>query len=277
MHRAARRPGWRPTPFLLASAGWHAACAAALGLAPARWPAVAGALVANHVLIAGAGLWPQSRWLGPNCDRLPAAAALRGEVALTFDDGPDPEVTPRVLELLAGRRGGAKATFFCIGRRAAANPGLVGELAREGHRVENHSHSHPAAFSLYPPAALGREVRQAQEVLARAAGRVPELFRAPAGFRNFLLEPVLAAHGLALASWTRRGFDTVVSDPLRVVRRLVANLAAGDVLLLHDGSAARDDRGRPVVLEALPRLLDALEARGLRPVPLERSERREEG
>ena len=266
MHGEPSRARWRPTPFLLGSAGWHAACAVALGVTPARWPAVAGALVANHALIAGAGLWPRSRWLGPNCDRLPAAAARRGEVALTFDDGPDPEVTPRVLELLAGH-GGARATFFCIGRRAAAHAGLVGELARQGHRVENHSHSHPAAFSLLPPAALAREVRLAQETLARAAGRPPELFRAPAGLRSFLLEPVLAAQGLRLASWTRRGFDTVVNDPLRVVRRLLANLAAGDVLLLHDGSAARDRRGRPVVLEALPRLLDGIAARGLRPVP----------
>jgi peptidoglycan/xylan/chitin deacetylase (PgdA/CDA1 family) len=268
MHSAASRSRWRPTPLLLASAGWHTACAIALGVSPARWAAVVGSLVANHLLLTAAGLWPQSRLLGPNRDRLPAEAARRGEVALTFDDGPDPEVTPRVLDLLATHGAGAKATFFCIGRRAAAHADLVGEIVRQGHRVENHSFSHPAAFSLYPPAALAREVRLGQETLARTAGRVPELFRAPAGLRSFLLEPVLRAHGLSLVSWTRRGFDTVVSDPVRVARRLLDRLGPGDVLLLHDGSASRDRLGRPVVLEALPRVLDALAARGLRPVTM---------
>jgi peptidoglycan/xylan/chitin deacetylase (PgdA/CDA1 family) len=225
---------------------------------------VAGALFADHLAIAGASIAPGSRLLGPNLTRLPEAAARRGEVALTFDDGPDPEVTPQVLELLARR--GVLATFFCIGRRAAAHPGLAAEIVRRGHRVENHSYAHSSAFAWYLPAALRRDIHAAQETLQRTAGRRPRLFRAPAGIRSPLLERELVAAGLALASWSRRGFDTVSRRPERVLRRLLRNLAAGDVLLLHDGSAARDRRGTPVVLEVLPRLLDELAARGLRPV-----------
>jgi peptidoglycan-N-acetylglucosamine deacetylase len=257
---------WTPSPLLTASAGLHLAAAVALAATPRHWPLAAAAIAGDHLALAGAGLWPASRLLGPNLSRLPAAAALRGEVALTFDDGPDPRVTPAVIELLA--RDGVRASFFCIGRRAEAHPELVAELARRGHRVENHTYSHPHAFACYPRAALRREVRRAQAALALAAGRRPRLFRAPAGFRNLLLEPELAASGLHLASWTRRGFDTVSRDPARIARRLLRGARGGDVLLLHDGSAARDRRGVPVVLEALPRLLDGLAALGLRAVPL---------
>jgi len=260
------RRAWRPSPLVLASLGLHAAGAVALALAPRRWRWIAGALFADHVVLTAAGLWPQSPFLGANLTRLPAAAAERGEVALTFDDGPDPEVTPGVLDLLD--RWGARASFFLIGRRAAARPELAAEIVRRGHRVENHTWSHPAAFCCYPAAAQRREIERAQEAIARAAGSAPAWFRAPAGLRNPLLDRELCASGLRLAAWTRRGYDTVERRPERVARRLLSGLAGGDVLLLHDGSSARDRQGRPVVLDALPRILDAAAGRGLRLVPL---------
>jgi peptidoglycan-N-acetylglucosamine deacetylase len=263
---AAAPRAWRPAPLLTASASLHVAAAAALAAAPHHWRLAVAALVGNHTVLAVAGLWPRSRLLGPNLCRLPGAAARRGEVALTFDDGPDPRVTPAVLDCL--ERYGVRASFFCIGRRAETHPELVAETVRRGHRVENHSYSHPAAFTCYPPAALRREVGRAQEALARAGGVRPRWFRAPAGFRGPLLERELAAAGLHLASWTRRGFDTVSRDPGRVAGRLLKGAAGGDVLLLHDGSAARGRGGAPVVLAALPRLLDELARRGLRGVPL---------
>ncbi|HEV7514682.1 MAG TPA: polysaccharide deacetylase family protein [Thermoanaerobaculia bacterium] len=257
---------WRPTPFLAASGLLHTAGLLALAAAPRHWRWIAGTLMADHCAMAAAGLWPQSTWLGTNLARLPAAAARRGEVALTFDDGPDPEVTPRVLDRLAER--GVQATFFLVGRRAAACPELAREIARRGHRVENHTWSHPNSFALYPWRAQVREVGRAQEVLAESTGGAPRLFRAPAGFRNPLLDPILAAAGLTLASWTRRGYDTVDGRPERVAARLLAGLAPGDVLLLHDGpTVARTPGGGPVVLEALPRVLDGIAGRGLTPTP----------
>lgn len=254
---------YRPTPLLAGAAALHVAGAVALAASPRHWPAVAGTLFASHVALAGLSLWPQSRLLGPNRSRLPEEAARRGEVALTFDDGPDPEVTPRVLDILEGA--GAKATFFCIGRRVEARPDLAAEIVRRGHGIENHTWSHPNTFAWYLPPAQRREIVRAQEAIERAAGRAPRLFRPPAGFRNPLTERELWHAGLTLASWTRRGYDTVVKEPLPILRRLLAGLSAGHVLLLHDGSAVTG-KGNPVVLEVLPRLLEELAARSLKPV-----------
>lgn len=255
------RPTSGKRPLLLrVTAGAHAAAAVGLAVAPAQWPLVGGVLLVNHAVVCGAVMSPRSRLLGPNLSRLPPAAEDR--VALTFDDGPDPEVTPRVLDLLGAH--GARATFFCIGERAERHPELVAEIAARGHRVENHSYRHAKTFAFYGPRSQAAEVDRAQEVLEAAAGRRPCFFRAPAGFRNVWLDRILAERGLRLTSWTRRGFDTIDRRPARVTRRLLRGMSPGDVLLLHDGSAARDAKGRPVVLETLPRLLDELAARGWR-------------
>lgn len=260
----AARP-WRPGALLVGSTLLHGAGLAAAVLSPRLRPAALSVLVADHLLVIAAGLWPTSGALGPNLRRLEGAGS-GGRVALTFDDGPDPEATPRVLDLLD--RHGARASFFCVGERVERRPELASEIARRGHRVENHSHRHLSRFSVLGPAAMAREIDRAQGAIAAATGRLPRLFRPPAGLRNPFLEPLLARRGLWLASWRRRGFDTVCADPRRVARSLTRGLEPGDVLLLHDGGSARGPGGRPVVLEALPRVLEALDARGLEAVPL---------
>jgi peptidoglycan/xylan/chitin deacetylase (PgdA/CDA1 family) len=223
-------------------------------------------VLANHLQLASLGLWPRSRALGPNWTRLPEAAAARGEVAITIDDGPDSEVTPAVLAILAAHR--ARATFFCIAARAEHDPQLVRACVAQGHAIENHSYHHRHYFSLLGPQALRRELERAQRSLTLLSGRAPAFFRAPAGLRSPLLEPALQRLGLQLASWTRRGFDTVRADAALVLARLSRNLRAGDILLLHDGHAARTRTGTPVVLEVLPPLLEAIAAAGLHPVTL---------
>lgn len=257
---------WLPTPLLKGSALLHLAALGLLVAAPRHWRWALGAAVADHLAMLSASLSPRSPLLGPLLTRLPPGAADRGDVALTLDDGPDPEVTPRVLDLLD--RASARASFFLVGRRAAAHPTLAREIARRGHRVENHTWSHRHHFAFHGPRGLGREVDRAQELLADLTGRPPAWFRPPAGMRNPLLAGVLAERGLGLASWTRRGFDRVSRDPGRVTRRLTRHLASGDVLLLHDAGTPRSQNGAPVVLEALPALLDTLRTRGLRAVPL---------
>jgi len=244
----------------------HAAGVVVLVLVPSLWPWVLGGLVVNHLLLTAAVLWPRGRVLGPNLVRLPIAAVARNEVSLNFDDGPDPEVTPRVLDLLD--RYQARASFFCIGEKAAAFPELVKEIARRGHSVENHSHRHSNAFAFYGLGGLRREVDAAQAAIAGITGRSPAFFRAPAGFRSPLLDPVMAACGLRYVTWTRRGFDTVHGDAESVLRRLNRGLGPGDILLMHDGAPARTREGEPVVLAVLPALLDQLAARGLKSVTL---------
>jgi peptidoglycan-N-acetylglucosamine deacetylase len=261
-----RSPRWRPTPLLQASAALHCG---ALGLTvwhPRLWPWTVGAVVANHLQVVATGLLPRSTLLGSNWTRLPSAAAAQRQVAVTFDDGPDPEITPRVLGLLQAQR--VRATFFCIGERVRRHPALVRECVGAGHAIENHSDSHSACFSLLSPRRLALEIARAQDAITSVSSQSPRFFRAPAGLRSPLLDPLLQRAGLQLASWTRRGFDTVRSDPDRVLGRLARNLAAGDILLLHDGHAARTAQAVPVVLEVLPRLLELLAAQGLQPVTL---------
>ena len=260
-------PGrWHPAPLVQASFALHALALPVLLLQPGEWPWVLGALLANHLLLSTAVLFPRGRLLGPNMVRLPAAAVARGEVALTFDDGPDQQVTPQVLALLEAR--GLKASFFCVGAKAAAHPDLLREIVRRGHSVENHSQRHHPAFAFFGYAGLAREVDAAQAAIAGITGRAPQFFRAPAGFRSPMLDPVLARRGLHYTSWTRRGFDAVERDPAKVLARLTCDLAAGDVLLLHDGGAARTRDGVPLVLAVLPALLERIAAHGFQPVTL---------
>jgi peptidoglycan/xylan/chitin deacetylase (PgdA/CDA1 family) len=265
MPTCASQPPWRPSPFVLASLGVHGGALAAVLARPAAWPWALGAVLADQALLAAAGLSPRSHLLGPNWTHLPAAAGARS-VALTVDDGPDPEITPRVLALLERYR--APATFFCIGERIERHPDLARALSESGHAVENHSHRHLHRFSLLGPRALRGEIERAQEAIGSVTGRRPQFFRAPAGLRSPFLDPVLQRLGLTLASWTRRGFDTVNTSADTVFDKLARGLGGGDILLLHDGHAARTGRGVPVILEVLPRLLDAMLGAGLKPVTL---------
>jgi peptidoglycan/xylan/chitin deacetylase (PgdA/CDA1 family) len=236
----------------------------ALAIFPATAPWVLAALVANHLTFAVAGMCPRSRLLGPNLVRMPHSSARRGVVVLTFDDGPDPKITPQVLDILDCY--GAKASFFCIGDRAKAHPDTVREITRRGHSVENHSCRHPMAFALYGLRRMRREVEGGQDILRGITGQSPRFFRAPVGLRSPLLDPVLARAGLRYVGWARRGYDSVSGDRVAILRRLTRNLAAGDVLVLHDGYPARTPSGDPVVLVVLPALLEELAALGLKAV-----------
>lgn len=260
------RNNWQPTLAINLSL-LLLVCAIALALVyPGLWMWALSAIFANHMVLVIAGLLPRSNMLGPNITRLPAAAARRGEVAITIDDGPAPDVTPQVLDILDQHQ--AKATFFCIGKLAAQHPELCREIVRRGHAIENHSLSHQWYFSLLGPWRIHREVYQAQLVLGEICGQTPRFFRPTAGLRNPALEPVLAHCGLRLCTWSKRGFDTRVNDSEAVLNSLMRDLKGGDILLLHDGSAARSADGKPVILDVLPRLLDNIRQANLRSVTL---------
>ena len=270
-HLQALSP-WPVPAAVRASVALHAAAAASALALPGAWPWAAGAVLLNHAVLSAAGLWPRSALLGPNIRCLPGAAAARGDIAITIDDGPDPEVTPAVLDLLAAHgsadTGGAKATFFCIAERARAHPALTRRIVAAGHSVQNHSLQHRHHFSLLGPRGFEREIGAAQAMLADITGVLPHCFRAPAGLRNPLLDPVLHRLNLHLVSWTRRGFDTRRADPTQVLQRLSQRLAGGSILLLHDGHARRTAQGRAVLLDVLPSLLQQCRAAGLKPVTL---------
>lgn len=266
MTAAPQTRRWKPSPLIKGSFVLHACAAAGTILQPELWPWAIAAIAANQGALTAAGMWPRSSLLGPNWVSLPEAAASRGEIAITIDDGPDPEVTPRVLDILDEH--GAQASFFCIGARAARYPELCREIVARGHAVENHSQSHLHYFALLGPRQTERELQAAQDTLAGITGQVPRFFRAVAGLRSPLLDPVLSHLDLHLASWTRRGFDTRDGDPDSVAAKLLHGLGAGDILLLHDGNAARSVTGEPAIIAVLPTLLQAATAAGLRSVTL---------
>lgn len=257
---------WQPTRLIRASIALHLLAAIVVIVAPQQWRGALAVVLANHALFMSLGLWPRSHWLGANWTRLPAAATARNEIAVTIDDGPDPVVTPQVLDMLD--RYAVHATFFCIGDKAARYPDLCREIARRGHAVENHTQHHRHHFALLGPAGFARELQAAQATLTAITGRRPGFFRAPAGLRNPFLDPVLARFGLQLASWSVRGFDTRIGDSGRVANKLLRGLRAGAILLLHDGNAARTPEGVPVILAVLPAVLAAAAAARLRCVTL---------
>jgi peptidoglycan-N-acetylglucosamine deacetylase len=256
-----------PWPLLLkASVVAHGLALAVVIAWPSTWLWVVAFLVFNHLLITACGLIPRCAALGLNHRRLPDSAAQRRAWSLTLDDGPDPQVTPQVLDLLAKHR--VKATFFCVGERAAQHPALVGRIVAEGHSVQNHSQVHAHSFSLWGPSRIAHELQASQRTLGQLTGTAPSFFRAPAGLRNPFLAPALHRAGLQLVSWTRRGYDTQRGDPAQVLARLLPALDAGAILLLHDGHSATSTSGEPVVLKVLPTLLQAAEDRGLHAVTL---------
>ena len=257
---------WKYILLVRASIATHIIALCAAILEPAYWVMALATIVINHVILSAIGLWPRSSWLGLNWSRLPDSAATRNEIALTIDDGPDPIITPQVLNILDEH--GVKVTFFCIGEKAARYPELCRQIVQRGHTIENHSQGHPLYFSLLGPKGFTREIQAAQNTLSAITEQTPVFFRAPAGLRNPFLAPVLIKLGLTLVSWSARGFDTRVNDPKKISRRLLDDLRAGAILLLHDANAAMTENKTPVILEVLPDLLAHIKTTPLRLVTL---------
>ena len=172
-------------------------------------------------------------------------------VALTFDDGPYPETTSALLDAL----GDAKATFFLWGEHAAAHPALVRDIAAAGHAVGNHSWTHPRLTGL-DPSARDQEVRRTQDLLARLTGTRPALFRPPYGDTDTAVARTLAGHGLTEVLWSVDTRDWAGATADEIVAA-ADRAEPGGVVLMHEG--------RPATVAAVPRILAALAARGLRP------------
>lgn len=252
----------RDSPLLQASVGLHAASAIGMAVLPGAWPWLIGGLAANHAAISLAGTLPRTRLLGPNVSRL--QPEFENCVALTFDDGPDPEITPRVLDVLDQHQ--AKATFFVIGDRVARHSSLAREIGARGHTLANHTQSHPHRFAFLGRKAQRREVVDAQRTIEDVTGQRPKWFRAPAGIRNPILQPLLAESRLMLVSWSVRGFDAVDDDADRVLSRLEPELRSRAIVVFHDGTTTGRTRTR--CPELAQSVLCTMADRGLRGVAL---------
>jgi peptidoglycan/xylan/chitin deacetylase (PgdA/CDA1 family)/ubiquinone/menaquinone biosynthesis C-methylase UbiE len=184
-------------------------------------------------------------------------------VALTFDDGPDPAVTPGVLELLA--RHGAKATFFLVGAKAERHPDLVRDILAGGHTLGNHSHTHFPFLMLKGKALLRKEVERAQEVF-RSFGVVPLTFRPPVGITSPALWRILLDNGMCCVNFSCRATDLGNRRIKRLSAKILAKAGPGDIILLHD-VAPRGGAIGPLLAE-FEALLQGLAARSLDVVPL---------
>ncbi|CAN5607476.1 hypothetical protein BH10ACT11_BH10ACT11_14700 [soil metagenome] len=206
---------------------------------------------------------------------VPAVAAALGlprmlegvadEVALTSDDGPDPGGTPAILEVLARRN--AKATFFCVGEQVERSPSLVREIAAAGHGLAIHGHSHRCQLT-QTPRALADDLDRARSALGDALGTDPALlYMPPFGVFSAVGLGVVRRRGLRSVLWSKWGHDWrggAWTNGRRIADEVSRGMIGGDVLLLHDSDrySARDSWRRTA--EALPLVLDAIEARGLR-------------
>jgi peptidoglycan/xylan/chitin deacetylase (PgdA/CDA1 family) len=198
--------------------------------------------------------------------RIPLRSAHEGTVALTFDDGPHPGGTPRVLELL--RAAGASATFFLVGEQVRRSPGLAAEIAAAGHAVAVHCDRHRNLLRL-PPGAVATDLDRAAEAIAGATGTVPALHRAPYGIYSWPALRAVRARGWTPVLWSRWGRDwRADATPASVYVKAAGGVAARDILLLHDA----DDYSVPgswrATVGALPAILDAIGEAGLRHVAL---------
>lgn len=236
LHRPPRRPhawawAFAASQLVVAWAWWR------LG-----WQVGLPAMLLSHIPFVWGTLVPDSALFSPVLARLPTSDRVAW---LTIDDGPSDD-TLELLELLDAA--GAKATFFLVGERAAARPGLVREVVARGHEVGNHSNTHPQAwFWALSPRRMREEITRTQQVLEGITGTPPRWFRAVVGMANPFVAATLREHGLARVAWSARGYDAVEVDPARALARIERQLRPGAIVLLHEGAA----RGRNVELLAL--------------------------
>lgn len=188
-------------------------------------------LFVSHLLVLYATLVPNSQWWGPVVTRFETAER---EVWITIDDGPSPEHTLRMLEIL--EQFNARATFFVVGERAEKFPHLITEILARGQEIANHTYTHPrASFWCAGPARITREISRCAETLRSTRERPALLFRAPVGMKNPFVHPVLKRRGMMLVGWSVRGLDTIGRDPARVATRIEGRARPGAVVVLHEG------------------------------------------
>jgi len=195
---------------------------------------------------------PRNQWLVANRSRVAGPRCI----ALTFDDGPDPVYTPKLLDLL--REKDVKATFFVVGKRADQHPEVVRRAWAEGHLIANHTWSHYPLFCFLMPRRLRAEIDCGTESVRRICGFRPRLFRSPVGLRHPLLAPYLQDAELEYVSWTIRTRDTLSASSGILARRILNRATSGDIILLHD----RLPGGTDAMLRALPGVIDQLRERG---------------
>lgn len=181
-------------------------------------------------------------------------------VALTFDDGPDAQITPLILDVL--KKHEVQATFFIIGSRAERNPGIIERINKEGHLIGGHSFSHHFFFDLYPDTTMQDEMRKTDTIIHALTGKRIKLFRPPYGVTNPPLARSVKAMGYTSIGWSVKSNDTVIKDPVAIVNGIKEKVTSGDIILFHDN--------KPWTVESVDQLLSFLKESGYTVYPLDK-------
>ena len=180
-------------------------------------------------------------------------------VSITFDDGPNPEFTARILKLL--KQHGAKATFFCIGKHVENYPDIIKEILTDGHSIGNHTYSHSQAFGFFGTEKVKAELKRTTSIVKNLTGLEMNLYRPSFGVTNPQIEKAVKGLGLYSIGWSVRSLDTTPRSEKAVLRRITSKVSKGDIILLHDTSEKS--------VAVLERLLVFLRNRNLKSVPVE--------
>ena len=203
-------------------------------------------LFVSHLLVLYPTLVPHSQWWGPVLRSFETSGK---EVWITIDDGPTPEHTEQILDLLD--RYHARATFFVIGMRAKKYPQLIEKIVERGHQIANHTLTHPSgSFWFAWQSKVFAEIDGCDDTIGRDRSKSRTYFRAPAGLKNFFVHYVLRRRSMHLIGWTVRGFDTGKRDPDDVAARILKRVKPGAIVLLHEGhQLATDPEYNPMCIE----------------------------
>jgi len=183
----------------------------------------------------------------------------RKVVALTFDDGPNPDATPRILDTL--REKGVRATFFVLGSHAERRPELVRRISHEGHQIGNHGYFH-RKLQFKSPFYVSRDIRLGIRAIRRAGAPAPRYFRAPHGFRSPWTTPIASSYGERTVGWSLGVWDSDRPGVDEIVRRTLEGVEPGSIVLLHDGDGYNPDGDRMQTAAALPLIIDRLKEQG---------------
>lgn len=181
--------------------------------------------------------------------------------SLTFDDGPNPEATPRILDALAAKN--VRATFFILGRHAERWPEIVLRIAHEGHQIGNHGYFH-RKLHLKRPFYVRQDIKLGKRAIERAGASSPVWFRAPHGFRNPWVTSIAQSLGERVAGWSLGVWDTDKPGVKEIVKRTVDGSRPGSIILLHDGDGYNPEGDRLQTAASVPLIIDELSAKGFR-------------
>lgn len=178
-------------------------------------------------------------------------------VALTFDDGPNPETTEQILEVL--KKENVKATFFMLGKNVGKYPQIVKKAKDENHEIETHGQTHFSLLSLLPPQKITSELKKSIAIIQETTGAKPAFFRPPHGFKTSWMTKAAAKLNLKTITWTIDTFDWKEKNPTKIIKRC-QKAGGGDIILMHDT--------KEITTRTLPTIIKLLKAKGFKLVTL---------